>query len=360
MKYTNSDNFDHGRTERIGVLISNLGTPAAAEARAVRPYLKQFLSDPRVVEFPRLIWWFILNGVILRIRPRRSAAAYAKIWTDAGSPLLKHTQDQSAALQARLEQEYGEQVVVDYAMRYGEPSIGGAIQRLLDQGVSKLLMLPLYPQYSGATTASTFDALAEDFTSRRWMPDLRFISHYHDYAPYIEALASTIRQHWEQHGQAGMLLFSYHGEPQSYLDNGDPYHCECYKTSRLVAEALGLDEASYQTTFQSRFGRQEWLKPYTDEILKALPAQGVKSVQVLCPGFSADCLETLEEIDEENREYFEQAGGERFDYIPCLNSDPEHIEALASLVKSQISGWSLAQSDAAVSKRLALARGAKD
>jgi ferrochelatase len=360
MKYTNSDNFDHGRTERIGVLISNLGTPAAPEARAVRPYLKQFLSDPRVVEFPRLIWWFILNGVILRIRPRRSAAAYAKIWTDSGSPLLKHTQDQSAALQARLEQEYGEQVVVDYAMRYGEPSIGGAIQRLLDQGVSKLLMLPLYPQYSGATTASTFDALAEDFTTRRWMPDLRFISHYHDYAPYIEALASTIRQHWEQHGQAGMLLFSYHGEPQSYLDNGDPYHCECYKTSRLVAEALGLDEASYQTTFQSRFGRQEWLKPYTDEVLKALPAQGVKSVQVLCPGFSADCLETLEEIDEENREYFEQAGGERFDYIPCLNSDPEHIEALASLVKSQISGWSLDQSDAPLSKRLAVARGAKD
>lgn len=359
MKYTNSDNFDHGRTERIGVLISNLGTPAAAEARAVRPYLKQFLSDPRVVEFPRLIWWFILNGVILRIRPRRSAAAYAKIWTDAGSPLLKHTQDQSTALQARLEQEYGEQVVVDYAMRYGEPSIGGAIQRLLDQGVSKLLMLPLYPQYSGATTASTFDALAEDFTSRRWMPDLRFISHYHDYAPYIEALANKVRQHWEQHGQAGMLLFSYHGEPQSYLDNGDPYHCECYKTSRLVAEALGLDEGSYHTTFQSRFGRQEWLKPYTDEVLKALPAQGVKSVQVLCPGFSADCLETLEEIDEENREYFEQAGGERFDYIPCLNSDPEHIEALASLVKSQISGWSLDQSDAAVSKRLALARGAK-
>jgi ferrochelatase len=359
MKYTNSDNFDHGRTERIGVLISNLGTPAAAEARAVRPYLKQFLSDPRVVEFPRLIWWFILNGVILRIRPRRSAAAYAKIWTDAGSPLLKHTQDQSTALQARLEQEYGEQVVVDYAMRYGEPSIGGAIQRLLDQGVSKLLMLPLYPQYSGATTASTFDALAEDFTSRRWMPDLRFISHYHDYAPYIEALANKVRQHWEQHGQADLLLFSYHGEPQSYLDNGDPYHCECYKTSRLVAEALGLDEGSYQTTFQSRFGRQEWLKPYTDQVLKALPAKGVKSVQVLCPGFSADCLETLEEIDEENREYFEQAGGERFDYIPCLNSDPEHIEALASLVKSQISGWSLDQSDAAVSKRLAVARGAK-
>jgi protoporphyrin/coproporphyrin ferrochelatase len=359
MKYTNSDNFDHGHSPRIGVLITNLGTPAAADTKTVRSYLKEFLSDPRVVEMPRLLWWLILNGVILRIRPRRSAAAYAKIWTGDGSPLLQHTLAQTNALQRVMSQQLGEQVIVDFAMRYGEPTISGAIQGLLDRGVRKLLVLPLYPQYSCATTASTFDALAQDFSSRRWLPELRFISHYHDYPPYIEALASTVRKYWQQHGQAERIIFSYHGEPQSYLDNGDPYHCECLKTSRLLAAALGLAEGQYLSTFQSRFGRQAWLKPYTDEVLKELPAQGVKSVQLLCPGFSADCLETLEEIDEENREYFIQAGGERFEYIPCLNSQPEHIDALAQLITSQLSGWALADDKPLERKALAMAHGAK-
>ncbi|MEH6591013.1 MAG: ferrochelatase [Halioglobus sp.] len=358
MKYTNSDNFDHGQSPRIGVLITNLGTPTAAHASAVRPYLKQFLSDPRVVEIPRLLWWLILNGVILRIRPRRSAAAYAKIWTSEGSPLLQHTRAQAKALQTVMSQQLGEQVIVDFAMRYGEPSISGAVQGLLDRGVRKLLVLPLYPQYSCATTASTFDALAQDFSKRRWLPELRFISHYHDYPPYIEALASTIRTHWQQHGQADRLIFSYHGEPQSYLDNGDPYHCECLKTSRLLAAALGLTEDQHLSTFQSRFGRQAWLKPYTDEVLKALPPQGVKSVQVVCPGFSSDCLETLEEIDQENREYFMEAGGERFEYIPCLNSQPQHIDALAQLITSQLSGWDLGDENPLDSKALAMALGA--
>lgn len=358
MKYTNTENFDHGRKPKIGVLITNLGTPDAPEKTALRRYLKQFLSDPRVVEVPRLIWWFILNGVILNIRPKRSAAAYAKVWNSEGSPLLKHTQDQAKALQKTCAEKYGEQVIVDFAMRYGNPAINKKLQDLMDQGVTKLLVLPLYPQYSGATTASTFDALAEDFVARRWIPELRFATHYHDHPAYINAVANKIRAHWADHDRAEKLIFSYHGVPQSYLDKGDPYHCECYKTTRLVAEALELDESEYATTFQSRFGRQEWLKPYTDKTLQKLAADGVKSVQVLCPGFSADCLETIEEIDEENRDYFLEAGGERFEYIPCLNSDVEHISALSLLIDEQLAGWTTHSDAAENTKALALERGA--
>ncbi|MEH6569857.1 MAG: ferrochelatase [Halioglobus sp.] len=358
MKYTNTENFDHGQKPKIGVLITNLGTPEAPETAPVRRYLKQFLSDPRVVEIPRLIWWFILNGVILNIRPKRSAAAYRKVWNSDGSPLLKHTQDQAKALEKAFAEKYNGQVIVDFAMRYGTPSIKLKVQNLLDQGVTRLLVLPLYPQYSGATTASTFDALAEDFTSRRWIPELRFATHYHDHPAYINAVANKIRAHWADHGRAEKLIFSYHGVPQSYLDMGDPYHCECYKTTRLVAEALELDESAYATTFQSRFGRQEWLKPYTDKVLQELAAQGVKSLQILCPGFSADCLETIEEIDEENRGYFLDAGGERFEYIPCLNSDVEHISALSQLIEEQLAGWATDLQPVHTTKTLALARGA--
>ncbi|MEH6584066.1 MAG: ferrochelatase [Halioglobus sp.] len=359
MTYINDPDFDHGRAAKIGVLVTNLGTPEAPQPRELRTYLKQFLSDPRVVEVPRLIWWFILNIVILNLRPRRSAAAYRKVWTEQGSPLLIHTRDQAAALQRSMSEQFGEQVIVDFAMRYGEPSIDGTLQSLLDRGVTRLLVLPLYPQYSGATTASTFDALAEDFTRRRRLPELRFISHYHDYPPYIQALANKVKAHWELHGRADKIIFSYHGEPQSYLDKGDPYHCECYKTTRLVAEQLALDETEYVTAFQSRFGRQEWLKPYTDHVLKALPSEGSKSVQILCPGFSADCLETLEEIDEENRDYFMAAGGERYDYIPCLNADPEHIQALSQLITDQLAGWTIGDDKPEQTRALASARGAR-
>ncbi|MEP1471881.1 MAG: ferrochelatase [Halieaceae bacterium] len=359
MKYTGSEQFSHDQAPAIGVLVTNLGTPAAPEKAALRPYLKQFLSDPRVVEVPRLLWWLILNGIILNIRPAKSAAAYRTVWTDKGSPLLFHTRDQATALQENLSAQLGEPVLVDFAMRYGQPSIDSAVQSMLDKGVRKLLVLPLYPQYSGPTGGSTFDAIAADFSRRRWLPDFRFIAQYHDYPAYIEAVAGKIRQHWQEHGRADKLIFSYHGTPRSYLDRGDPYHCQCHKTSRLVAAALNLTADEHQTCFQSRFGREEWLKPYTDETLKSLPAQGVKSVQVVCPGFSADCLETIEEIGEENRDYFLEAGGESFQYIPCLNADSGHIDALAALVKDNIQGWSVADANPDQTAALAIESGAQ-
>lgn len=341
MNYQGSPDFTHQQADKIGILITNLGTPDAPTPKALRKYLKEFLGDPRVVEAPRLIWWFALNGVILRIRPRRSAKSYAKVFTEEGSPLLFHTRHQALALQEHLSAHGHDNLIVDFAMRYGNPSMSQVLESMFRRGVRKLLVLPMYPQYSGSTAASTFDALSADFTRRRWIPDLRFVSHYHDYAPFIAAAATRIEAHRAEHGRADKLLFSYHGIPLSYLQAGDPYHCECYKTSRLIAEKLGLSESEYITTFQSRFGRQEWLKPYTDMTLKAFPEQGVKSVQVFCPGFSADCLETIEEIAEENREYFLHAGGERYEYITALNDRPEHIEALASLVLDNVQGWSV-------------------
>jgi len=342
MKYTGSPQFSHQQEDRIGVLITNLGTPDAPTPKALHKYLKEFLWDPRVVEVPRLIWWFALNGVILRIRPKRSAKAYATVFTDEGSPLLFHTRHQANALQALLDAKGHGNLVVDFAMRYGNPTLPSVLESMFNKGVRKLLVLPLYPQYSGSTAASTFDAIAKDFTKRRWIPDLRFVSHYHDYAPFIDAAAQRIEEHWKSHGRADKLMFSYHGVPMRYLHNGDPYHCECYKTSRLIAEKLGLNQDEYITTFQSRFGREEWLKPYTDMTLKAFPAQGVKSVQVFCPGFSSDCLETIEEIGEENKHYFQEAGGERYEYITALNDRPAHIEALATLVLDNLQGWSVA------------------
>ena len=339
MKYTGTENFDHEQVPKVGILLTNLGTPQAPEKKALRTYLKQFLSDPRVVEVPRLLWWLILNGIILNIRPARSAAAYSTVWTERGSPLLFHTHDQSEAMQQRMTAIAGDKVIVDFAMRYGEPAIPDVLQSMLARGVRKLLVLPLYPQYSGATGGSTFDAIAQDFTRRRWLPELRFVSHYHDHPAYIAALADSIRAFRGEHGAADKLMFSYHGEPQKYLDKGDPYHCECLKTSRLVAEALGLSKEEYFSAFQSRFGREEWLKPYTDETLKAFPEQGVKSVQVVCPGFSADCLETLEEIAVENRDYFLEAGGERFEYIPCLNATDGQIDALQAIARDHLGNW---------------------
>jgi len=358
MKFTGTPAFDHGQPKRLGVLITNLGTPQAPEKAALRPYLKQFLSDPRVVEVPRVLWWLILNGIILNIRPARSAAAYKTVWTDEGSPLLIHTRDQARLLQERLSQELGEHCIVDFAMRYGQPAIDDTLQSMIDRGVRKLLVLPLYPQYSGPTTGSTFDAIAQDFKTRRWLPDFRFVAQYFDHPAYIEAVADSIRTHWATHERADRLIFSYHGEPQRYLTQGDPYHCQCHATSRLVAEALGLDEREYMTTFQSRFGREEWLKPYTDETLKAMPGDNVTSVQVVCPGFSSDCLETIEEIGEENHDYFMQAGGKRFEYIACLNSSEAHINALAELAVQHMGGWSVDNGDPVASKARAMALGA--
>ncbi|WP_102797190.1 ferrochelatase [Bowmanella denitrificans] len=341
MQYRNSESFNHSQPDKIGVLVTNLGTPDAPTKQALKRYLKEFLSDPRVVEAPRWLWWLILNLVILNIRPARSAHAYQTVWTERGSPLMFHTQDQVNALRQSLAAEWGESLVVEFAMRYGNPSIDSTINRMLDQGVRKLLVLPLYPQYCASTTASTFDAVSACLQKRRWMPEVRFIGQYHDQETYIQALADSIQTHWQAHGRAERLLFSYHGIPQRYLDNGDPYHCQCLKTSRLVAEKLGLDKIHYLSAFQSRFGREEWLKPYTDETLKALAGEGVKSVQVVCPGFSADCLETIEEIGVENRDYFLEAGGERYEYIPALNASAEHIQALTNVIRQNLQGWRL-------------------
>ena len=331
--------FSHQQPARIGVLVTNLGTPAAPTAAALKPYLKQFLSDRRVVDLPRLLWWPILNLIILNIRPRKSAAAYAEVWSDEGSPLLVHTRRQTDALREQLEALYGDRIVVDFGFRYGSPSISEGIDSLKRQGARKLLVLPLYPQYSGPTGASTFDAVAEDFHKRRWLPDFRFITHYHDHPDYIAALAASVRRHWERHGRADKLLMSFHGIPKRYFDSGDPYFCECHKTARLLAESLELGESDYQMVFQSRFGREEWLQPYTDEVLEALPGEGVKSVQVICPGFASDCLETLEEIAMQYEEVFDQAGGTRFEYIPALNEAPDHIAMLARLVEENVQGW---------------------
>lgn len=343
MKYQGSPTFTHSQTDKVGVLITNLGTPDAPKKTELKRYLKEFLSDPRVVEVPRLLWWMILNFVILNIRPKRSAKAYGTVWTERGSPLMFHTQDQTNALRHKLQKQYSDNLVVDFAMRYGSPSVDSVIDKMLQQGVRKLVVLPLYPQYCASTTGSTFDAVAQSFSKRRWIPELRFVTHYHDNPDYIKAVADKIRAHWEQHGRADKLIFSYHGIPKRYLLNGDPYHCECHKTSRLIAEELGLKDSEHFTSFQSRFGREEWLKPYTDHSLKAFPEQGIKSVQIVCPGFSADCLETIEEIGEENRDYFLEAGGERYEYIDALNSDESHIQAIHKLVSSHLQGWAISQ-----------------
>ncbi len=337
MKYIGNDSQQ--TAHRVGVIITNLGTPERPEPAALRRYLKQFLSDPRIVEMPKLLWWLVLHAIILRIRPSRSAANYKKIWTDKGSPLAVHTGDLANGLRQALENRFGENLLIDYAMRYGSPSINQVMQQQFDQGVTKLLVLPLYPQYSCSTTGSTFDAIAADFSQRRTLPDLQFVGSYYDRSEFIMALCSSIKTHWEQYGRADKIIFSYHGEPKRYVDKGDPYQYQCEETSRLLAAALNLNEQEYFTAYQSRFGREEWLRPYLDETLKSFPGQGVKSVQIVCPGFAVDCLETLDEIAMENRDYFVEAGGKRYEYIPCLNSTAHHIDALAAVIADQLSCW---------------------
>jgi len=353
MKYIGSPNSDHYPKHQVGVLITNLGTPSAPTKEALKNYLREFLSDPRVIEIPRIFWWFILNVIILNIRPARSAEAYSTIWTEEGSPLLIHTRNQAKELSQILSSKYGEQISVDFGMRYGEPSIEYAIESLVSKGVQKLLILPLYPQYSGPTTGSTFDAIAKHFVKQRWIPETRFVSSYHDYPAYIDAICSQIQKYRKKNGGSDMLIFSYHGEPQSYEEAGDPYFLQCQKTSELLAKKINLETDKYLTTFQSRFGPREWLQPYTDKTLKELPNKNVKSVQIICPGFASDCLETIEEINVENRQYFLDAGGEKYAYIPCLNSESIHIHALSKLVTDQCQGWLKEDLDNSNSFRLA-------
>lgn len=338
-RYTSTPEFRHDSQESLGILITNLGTPDAPTPAALRRYLAEFLWDPRVVEMPRPLWWLILHGVILRIRPRRAARAYASVWTDAGSPLLAISRRQAAALQTALGEQLPGPVKVVLGMRYGTPSIATALEELRTAGVRRLLVLPLYPQYSATTGASTFDAVTAVLRGWRRLPELRFITRYHDHPAYLDAVAESIRVHRAEHPGPAKLLFSFHGLPRRYLQAGDPYHCECHATARLIAERLGLQQDDWQLAFQSRFGREEWLKPYTDHTLKAWGRAGVERVQVVCPGFSADCLETLEEIAEQNRDFFLHAGGKRFEYIPALNDSPVHITALARIVREQVCGW---------------------
>lgn len=339
MPYINTLNFRHDARESLGVLLLNLGTPEAPTVPAVRRYLAEFLWDPRVVEIPRPIWWLILHGVILRVRPARSARAYRAVWTDRGSPLLDISRRIADGLQGLLSAGLPGPVRVALGMRYGDPSIPAALGELRAAGVRRLLVLPLYPQYSATTTASTFDAVTRELSRWRWIPELRFVNQYHDEPAYIAALAASIRDHWAAQGEPQRLLFSFHGIPKDYFLNGDPYHCQCHKTARLVTEALSLPPERWALAFQSRVGNKEWLRPYTDETLKSWGAEGVGSVQVISPGFSADCLETIEEIGVENREYFRGAGGGDYGYIPCLNDRQDHLELLAGLVKRHASGW---------------------
>ena len=331
--------YTHDSIPTTGVLITNLGTPDEPTAPAVRRYLKEFLWDPRVVEIPRPVWWLILHAFVLTTRPRKSAHAYTQIWSDDGSPLMVHAKRQRDDLQKSLDSRIKGPVKVALGMRYGNPSIASAMEELHAAEARRILVFPLYPQHSAATTASTLDAVALTLQKWRWLPDLRFIAQYHDQPGYIHALVNSIRQFWDKHGKPERLLFSFHGMPRRTLMAGDPYHCQCQKTARLVAEHLDLDADEWSVAFQSLFGREEWLRPYANETLEQLGKQGLKSVHVACPGFSADCLETLEEMAMQNKEVFQQAGGGDYRYIPALNDDPEHISALTDIVLQNISGW---------------------
>ncbi len=336
--YRSEPAYQHGQPGRTGVLLCNLGTPDAPTAAAVRRYLAQFLSDPRVVEIPRIVWLPILHGIILRVRPAKSAQKYASIWTPEGSPLKVWTERQAQALGSALASQ-GHGVLVRYAMRYGNPSIAAELDALKADGATRVLIVPAYPQYSGTTTASVCDAVYEWAARTRNIPELRFVQRYHDDAGYIAALAARIRTHWDAHGQPDQLVMSFHGVPERTLHLGDPYHCECHKTGRLLASALGIGKDRYKVTFQSRFGKAKWLEPYTEPTLVALAQAGTQRVDVVCPGFTSDCLETLEEINMEAREAFLHAGGKVFHYIPCLNSDAAWIEALAGITAQHLAGW---------------------
>jgi ferrochelatase len=339
MRYIGISDFNHESTERLGLLLVNSGTPDSPRTRDVRRFLGRLLGDPRVVELPRLLWLPLLHGIILRTRPFRSARKYRSIWTADGSPLLLHMAQLREQLAAELSKRVIAPIAVEVGMLYANPSVPHALKRLRDAGATRILALPLFPQYSGAATAPVFDQVTAELRRWRWVPELRFVNEYHEAPGYIGALAASVREHWQVHGQTEHLLMSFHGIPEKYFRKGDPYFCKCHKTARLLAEELNLPEGSWAVSFQSKYGPGLWLKPYTDEVLEALPTRGVRDVTVVCPGFSVDCLETLEEIAMENRERFLEAGGTRFEYVPALNSRRDHAIALADLVSQHMAGW---------------------
>jgi len=321
LKYEGNFSDINNANDKVGVLIANLGTPERPVCPSLRKYLAEFLTDPRVIELPGLLRQFLVRGIIINVRSHKSAAAYREVWTEDGSPLMIHTQQLTEKLGTTLDDSFE----VTFGMRYGKPSIEKALAELHEKGCRK-------PQYSGSTTGSIMDAVGTALKKRRWVPELHFINSYHTNPHFINALAESIQQHWDEKGKAEKLVFSYHGIPQRYVKNGDPYQQHCEETTALVTQKLGLSESDYIQVYQSRVGKEPWLQPYCDKTMQALPTQGVKSIDVICPGFSADCLETIEEIDQENREYFIEAGGDDYRYISCLNSSDNHVKVLTDIL----------------------------
>lgn len=325
-------------SDKTAVLLINLGTPDAPTASALRPFLKEFLGDPRVVEIPRLAWWPILHGIILNTRPKQSAEKYRSIWTPEGSPLKVHTERQTALVREQLA-SFAPGVRVEYAMRYGNPSIPNVLQTLHAEGYRRIVLLPLYPQYAASTVATSCDVAFAEMRKMRNAPAVRTVRHFQDHPGYIGAVAQSVKDYWSEHGRPEKLVMSFHGLPKFTVDKGDPYYYECLQSGRLIAQQLELDESQYQITFQSRFGRAEWLQPYTAPTLAELGKQKLRRVDVICPGFVADCLETLEEIALEVRDEFLHAGGGEYHYIPCLNERPDWIRALARIALENLNGW---------------------
>ncbi|MFM9972293.1 MAG: ferrochelatase [Burkholderiales bacterium] len=359
MNYRPEPSFEHGSTPRLAILLVNLGTPEAPTFWAVRRYLKQFLSDKRVVEIPRILWWLILNGIILWLRPGASARKYAAIWTAQGSPLRVHSESLATALRKKFELHGGDGPLVEFAMRYGSPSIEAALTRLRSLGAQRILIMPMYPQYAASTTGAVYDAVGDWVRHTRNVPEIRWVKNFHDHPHYINALTRLTKIHWAKHGMPDRLLMSFHGLPRYTLDKGDPYHCECHKTARLLAEALGLEKSQWQISFQSRFGRARWLEPYTSTVLRDWGEAGMRRVDVVCPGFVADCLETLEEIGIEERKTFLDAGGKEFHLLPCLNENEEWIDALLHIATQHMIGWDPPSSDLTEqTRKRALAMGA--
>jgi ferrochelatase len=339
MRYISSPDFHRDGAERIGILLVNSGTPASPEPRAVRKFLARFLSDRRVVELPRALWLPILYGFILPLRPARSARKYRKIWSAQGSPLLDHSQRLCSELTGTLAQSMLAPLSVELGMLYSNPSVPEALGRLRESGAQRILVLPMFPQYCGATTGAVYDQVNEELRRWRWLPELRFVAEYHDDPAYIDALRASVMQHWEVHGKSKHLLMSFHGIPERSFHEGDPYFCKCQKTARLLADELLLRDTQWSVSFQSRFGPSGWLKPYTSAVLAEMPSRGIREVTVVCPGFAVDCLETLEEIDIENRELFMHAGGQQYQYVPALNARTEHSRFLSELIARHCQGW---------------------
>lgn len=334
-----SAGFSHQQSDKVGVLLMNLGTPDAPKPGALRRYLRQFLSDQRVVELPRWRWLPVLFLFVLAFRPKRSAALYRKIWWEQGSPLLVISQRQAEGLEQKLKERFDDEVHVRVAMRYGQPAIPQVLRQLAQLGCRRILLFPLFPQYASATTGSALAMAFAELARWRWIPEVRTVGHYHDHPGYIAALVASVKEVWQGNGSGEKLLFSFHGVPVRSVLAGDPYFCHCLKTARLVAENLGLAANQYEVAFQSKFGRESWLEPATVDLVSRWGREKLASLDVLCPGFAADCLETLEEIAITNREVFHQAGGGNFRYIAALNDRPDHLEALAELASSHLAQW---------------------